>query len=269
MLVSATMGPLSFAETNILWLSAVSLEVTVLFRGWKAGLLGRYSYFYACIAWFLLRDALCFWAYEWGPNSYQTMYWYTAFVTVAVSCGICFEIFKNALRHSPGVARAAQKLLLTVFVIAFTYVALDVLHNFHGKLGAMGRAAGKSALYLTYLEVGLLLVMLWLFGHYRIPLGRNLLGLIAGFSLWVSADVMLWSWMFLPRNLGLIGLGNLLPITFVIALLIWCVGFWRLQPEPTQPPESALERDYEVLRLNTKAVFAHMFARVHRAFRPR
>ena len=83
-------------------------------------------------------------------------------------------------RMSPGVARAAQKLLLVVFVITLTYVASDVLH-FHGKVGALVRAAAKSALYLSYLEAALLLVMLWLFGRYRISFGRNLLGLVAGF----------------------------------------------------------------------------------------
>jgi hypothetical protein len=261
------MGQLSFAETNLVWSSAVVLEVTVLFRGWKAGLLGKYSYFYACIAWFLLRDALCFWAYRQSLELYRTIYWDTNLVTIAASFGICFKIFRDALRHSPGVARAMQKLLLVVFVITLTYAASDLLH-FHGKVSAIVRAVASLALYLSYLEAALLLVMLWLFGRYRIALGRNLLGLIAGFSLWVAFDVMMLYSLFHPSDLNAIGLRRLGPITFVLALMVWCAGFWRLQPEPAEPPESALERDYELLKLNTKAAFAHTFARVHRVFRP-
>jgi hypothetical protein len=256
---------LSFIETNVVWLSCAVLEAAILFRGWKAGLLRRHSFFYAYIAWILLAEALRFWCYKQTPNFYLAVYWDTQLVTDAVSYAVCFEIFKNALWNSRGVARAAQKLSLIVFVFALSYALSDL---FHGRLVAMPHVAAVLDCYLSYVEAALLLVLLWLFGRYRISFGRNLLGLIAAYSLWVGFDVIILTLLYLPGKGASTELRRLGPIVFLTALIIWCVSLWRSQPEPSQPPESALERDYELLQARTKAAFAYMSARALRTFRP-
>jgi hypothetical protein len=252
-------------EASLIWLFSVALEATVLFRGWKTGLLRRHSFFYAYVAWILLTEALRFWCYKRTPNLYLAVYWDTQLVTVAVSYALCVEIFKNTLRHSPGVARGAQKLLFVLFVVMLSYVASDLLH---GTFGYVARAAALLGCYLSYVEAVLLLVMLWLFGRYRISFGRNLLGLIAGYSLWVGFDVVILALASLPGNGASIGLRKLRPIVYVVALIIWCVTLWRSEPEPCLPSESTITRDYEILGSKTKAAFAHMSARAIRTFRP-
>jgi hypothetical protein len=195
------------------------------------------------------------------------VYWDTTLVMVAGSYGICFEIFKNALRHCPGVARSIQRMLFAVFAIALTYAASDLLH-FHGRIGPVTRAAAKFALYLTCLEAAFLVIMLWLFGRYRISLGRNLLGLVAGFSLWVGVDVIVLYCLFLPDKTDLIGLRRLMPIAFLLSLTIWCASLWRRHPEPSQPLENELERDYELVKTSTKTALGHLSARTLKVFRP-
>jgi hypothetical protein len=252
-------------DTNLIWLSGVVLEAAVLFRGWKARLVERYSLFYAYLAWVLLNQGLGFWCYKQAPGFYQNLYWETLLITVAASYGVCYQIFKNALRHSPGVARGAQKLLRVVFVVAATYAASDLLH---GGFRSVPRVAADLGHYLSYIEAALLLVMLWLFGRYRISFGRNLLGLIAGYSLWVAVDVMILALLYLPGNGASIGLRRLAPMAYLVALIIWCVTLWSSEPEPELPSESAIERDYKLLELKTKTAFAHLSARALRTFRP-
>jgi hypothetical protein len=248
-------------EANLIWLGGAVLEAVLLLRGWKAGLLSRYKFFYAYVAWVLLTQSLGFWFYKHNPAFYQALYWDTQFVTVAASYAVCVEIFKNALRHSPGLARAAQKLLLIAFVLALSYAVSDFVH---GRPGSLSHAAATLGSYLSYIEALVLLVMLWLFGRYRISFGRNLLGLVIGYSLWVGIDVIILVLLFLPGNGASSGLRRLAPAVYLIALIIWSVSLWTSATDPVQPSESATERDYRVLGAKTTGSFAQLSTRGRR-----
>jgi hypothetical protein len=162
-------------------------------------------------------------------------------------------------------ARVARKLLLVAFVIALTYSASDLLH---GGLASMARATADLGRYLLYVKGVLLAVMLWFFGRYRISFGRNLLGLTTGYALAVGLDVVNLALLSFPGHESSIGLRRLLPITYLVALIIWCASLWSVQPDPAPPEESAIDRDYGLLVDKTMTVFAHLSKRGGRTFRP-
>ncbi len=212
-----------------------------------------------------LIELLRFSCYEFTSNFYQAFYWHTELVTIVTSYAIVFEIFRGSLRHNPAVARLAQTLLLVVFVLTGTYVASDLLH---GGFVSLPRVTAELGRDLRYVEGAVLLVMLWLFGRYRISFGRNLLGLIIGYSLLVGLDVVDLAFLFFPGNEFSIGLRKLLPITYLVTLAIWCAALWSSQPEPLRLAESAIERDYELLAAKTRAAIAQMSTRIAKALRP-
>ncbi|HWO32842.1 MAG TPA: hypothetical protein VNO32_28935, partial [Candidatus Acidoferrum sp.] len=228
-------------------------------------LLKKYPLFYGYVGCVLLIEVLRLWCYKASPNFYPVFYWNTELVTIVASYAVIFEIFRQALRHNLGVARVSQKLLLVVFVIAFSYAATDLVH---GGFASVARATADLGRYLLYVKGALLLVMLWLFGRYRISFGRNLLGLTVGYSLVVGLDVINLALLSFPGHGYSIGLRKLLPITYVITLIIWCASLWSVQPDPVQPAESVIDRDYGVLAAKTMAAFGHVSARGGRAFRP-
>jgi len=250
--------------TNLIWWSAIAIEAVVLCRGVRSALLKKYPLVYAYIGCILLIEVLRFCCQRFAPNFYPAFFWHTELVTIVASYAVIFEIFRKALRHNVGVARPAQKLLLVVFVIAVTYAASDLLH---GGFASVPRATADLGRYLRYVEGALLFVMLWLFGRYRVSFGRNLLGLTLGYSLLVGLDVMNLALLSFPGNELSIGLRKLLPITYLITLAIWCATLWSLQPDPVQPAQSAIERDYELLAAKTRAALGHMSARVARTLR--
>jgi hypothetical protein len=252
-------------DTNLIWLSGIALETTVLFRGLRAALLNKYPLFYGYVGCVLLIEVLRLWCYKASPNFYPVFYWNTELVTIVASYAVIFEIFRKALRYNPGVARVSQKLLLVVFVIALTYAATDLMH---GGFASMARATADLGRYLLYVKGALLLVMLWLFGRYRILFGRNLLGLTVGYSLVVGLDVINLALLSFPGQEYSIGLRKLLPITYWVALMVWSGSLWSVQPEPVPPTESAIDRDYGALAAKTMTAFAHLSARGGKTFRP-
>jgi len=251
--------------TKLIWSSAIALEAIVLCRGVKAALLRNYPFFYAYVGCVFLVDLLRFSCYEFAPNFNQAFYWHTELVTIVMSYAIVFEIFRRSLRLNPAVARFAQTLLFVVLVLTGTYVAIDLLH---GGFTSLPRATAELGRDLRYVEGALLLVMLWLFGRYRISFGRNLLGLTIGYSLLVGLDVINLAFLFLPGNELSIGLRKLRPITYLITLIMWCASLWSSRPDPVPPEESAIERDYDLLEAKTRTALAHISVRVASTLRP-
>src|SRR5258708_18406865 len=175
-------------DTNLIWMIAIALEAAILFRGLRTRLQKRYLFFYCYIGSLLLIEVLRFLCISLAPNFYGAFYWQTELVRIVASYAVIFEIFKRALRHNPAVARIAQKLLLVVFVVALTYAVSDLLH---GGFASVPRATADLGRYLLYVEAALLLVMLWLFGRYRISFWRNLLGLTLAYSCVVALALVI------------------------------------------------------------------------------
>ncbi|MHB8500716.1 MAG: hypothetical protein ACYDCG_12020 [Candidatus Acidiferrales bacterium] len=212
----------------------------------------------------MLIDVLRFCCLKLTPDLYQVFYWPSRLVTNVATYAILLEIFRNALRYNPGMARIARKLLGVLFVFAVTFAASDFLHR---GFSSLPRATADVGRYLLYLQGALLFVMLWLLGRYRISFGRNLLGITAGYSLSVGLDVVNFAFLAFPGNESSIGLRKLLPITYIVTLAIWCTSLWSCHPDTGRQNVSAIDRDYESLASKTKANFAHLSARLARTLK--
>jgi hypothetical protein len=252
-------------EMNVIWWVGTSLVAAVLIRGVLVGHLRRFPFFYAYMSCVLLKEIVGLLSYQFATNFYEPLYWRTELATIVASYAVIVEIFRQSLRHNPGIARKAQKLLLAVFALTVSYAATDILQ---GQFATASRAIAEVGRDLRYIEGALLLVMLWLFVRYRILLGPNLLGLIIGYSFWVGLNVVNFAFLFLPGNEFSVLLRRLLPITYVATLTIWCVALWSSRPEPVQPTEGAIERDYELLAAKTRSILARSSARLVRVMRP-
>src|SRR5258708_2629044 len=147
-------------DTNLIWLSVIALETAVLVRGLMAALLKKYPLFYAYMGCVLLIEVLRVGCYRVSPNFYPAFYWHTELVTIAASYAVIFEIFRQALRYNPGVARVSQRLFLLLFCIPLRFPATDLLHV---GLAFMARAPAHLGRCLLYVKRALLFGMFWLF----------------------------------------------------------------------------------------------------------
>lgn len=252
-------------STKFVWWIAISIETVILLRGLWAGLIRKYFLFYGYIGCVLLTEIIRLWCFQASPNLYPAFYWYTELATIVASYAVILEIFRHALRYNPGVCHVTRNLLWIVFAIALMYAALGL---FQGGAASLPRAVADLGRYLRLVEGGLLLVMLWLFMHYRIQLGRNLLGLILGNSFWIGINAADLAFLSLSRTGFSTPLREVLPVTFIIALMIWCVTLWAAHPDPIQPKEDEIQRSYTALAAKTLAVLARTSSQLLRAIRP-
>lgn len=263
MLIFDTASSRVFMGTDFIWWSTIALEVVILARGIHARLAEKYWLFYAYIACILISDIIRLCCYQLTPNLYPDLYWQTELVTIIASYAVILEIFRQSVRHNPGVARLTRNLLAIVFCLTLTYALLNLLQD--GFTSSLPRATADIGRYFRYVEGALLLGMLALFTRYRIPLGRNVLGLIVGNALWVGVNVVNLAFWSLPGNGFSAPLRKLRTATYLVALTIWCATLWSAQPDPVQPAENEIERDYEILAAKTRAVLARTSNRLVRA----
>jgi len=252
-------------ETQIIWWIGTALVALVLIRGALVGNLRRYPLFYFYISCVLVKEVVGLLSYRFAPNLYRPLYWSTELATIVASYAVIVAIFRQSLRHNPGIARKGLKLLLAAFALTVSYAATDLLN---GRFANAIRAIGEVGRDLRYIEGALLLLLLWLFARYRILLGPNLLGLIIGYSFWVGINVINLALVFLPDNEFSALARRLEPITYVATLTIWCVALWSSRPEPVQPTDDAIERDYDLLAAKTRSVLARTSDRLVRVMRP-
>ena len=252
-------------SADFIWWGAIGLEAVILFRAWCTHLIRKYALFYAYIAIVLLADLIRLCCYHLMPELYPTLYWPTELVTIVASYAVMMEIFRQSVRHNPGVARLTRHLLAIVFCLTLSYASLNLVQD---GFASVPRVTADMGRYFRYVEGTLLLGMLWLLARYRIPLRRNLLGLIAGNTLWVGLNIVNLAFWSLGGNEVSILLRRLLPSSYLITLGIWCTTLWSTQTEPVQPADDEIERDYEILAAKTRAILARTSNRLVRSMKP-
>jgi len=266
MLIFVTQPQRVSMTADFIWWGAIALEAVILFRALCTRLIRKYALFYAYITLVFLVDVVRLCCYQFTPNLYPTIYWQTELVTIVASYAVMIEIFRQSVRHNPGVARLTRNLLAIVFCLTLSYAFLNLTQD--GFSSSVPRATADIGRYFRYVEGMLLLGMLWLFARYRIPLGRNLLGLIAGNTFWVSLNIANLAFWSLRGNEVSILLRRLLSASYLVTLGVWCVTLWSAKPDPVQPAETDIERDYEILAAKTRAILARTLTRLARAMRP-
>ena len=247
--------------TNIVWWAAILLEALILLRGSLSGLLKKYTLFYSYLACVLTKEFIGVWSYYFLPNAYERLYWPCELLTILASYGVIIEIFRRALVNHQGIAKLSQTLLLLVLAAALSIASIELLQGENATLSGAIAQIGRD---VRYVEAAVLATMLFLLARYRISLGPNLLGLIAGYSFWLALNLITLALWFLPGNEVSIVLRTLLPVTYVISLGIWCVSLWSVRSEPAAPSDDSIERDYEIIAGWTKAALSKLSARLTR-----
>jgi len=225
----------------------------LLYRGLRHRLVREYPVFYGYVAYVLCSSLVMFrlalasrWAYAVG-------YWTLDFVAVLFGVAVTWEIYGATLVGCPGVRRMGRSLI--------TLLVLVLLAKFVVGLAAQPALAPlELARNLRFAQAVLLLAILSLLVYYRVPLGRNVAGLLYGYTLVIAAAV---------ANLALLSaLGSrfqpwwtvLQPLAYLVTLAMWCVGLWSREANPL--PNLALEQDYARLSRQTIAGIARLRARL-------
>lgn len=230
--------------STTLWVTALILEGVLLLRAFLGNFLKQYRFFYLYLGCVLIRDVALIPVYYFWPKFYGYAYWYSQFLHVAVGCGVVWEAYRLALSRYPGASRMARNVLPFIFVFSFSRILVKVWNSPRWLPGGSSLEAERD---LRIVQIALLIGLVALFAYYAIPLGRNLRGIIYGFSIFVGTSVI---HLTLRDSLGdsFQHLWEYIqPVAYLLVLAIWCAALWSYASAPEPEMEPHLEVDYQSL----------------------
>jgi len=237
---------------NSLWWLCIILETTLLVRAISSGLARKYRLFYGYIICIVGGEIIRVVCYLFAPDRYGSVYWYTELATVVVSYAVIIEILHQALQCYPALSRPVTRLLWIIFALTVSYACCELFAN---GFVSLPRAAADLGRDLRFVEGALLLMLLWFFGRHRVSLGRNLGGITIGSAIWIGSNVINLSLLSLPGHEFSAFLRELLPVTYLISLGVWCFSLWSAAPTPARLTEES-EVHLAMVAVNTRTMVA-------------
>jgi hypothetical protein len=229
-----------------IWSSALALEALLLMRGWKCGLLGRYPIFYGYVSFVLIQSLVRFAISELSAEAYRYTYWTTEYLAVAAGCAVVFEVYRISLNSYPGAARIIRNVLMFIFAMAFAKGLANVT-NFH-QWWEETTALGVERTVRTVQAIAII-ALVSLFVAYSIPFGKNLRGILLGYSLFIAGRVICLTFVAPQgRDFWFYAYSG----SYVVVLSLWLAHLWSYHPVPEAPTRGNLERDYRTLAAATQ-----------------
>ena len=244
--------------TMTIWWLAILLEGLLLVRGFQAKLLRQYPFFYAYMLCVFATELLRFSVYRWYAADYLGVYWITQFLSLLIGSAVILEIYRVGLREFPGAARMARNLLLIVFAGVF---AKALAHPQGGILLWLAETSEVLERNLRIVQALAILTLVSVFLWYAIPFGRNLRGILCGYSLFIATTVFRLDLVPYYSDIKVLW-PYLQTVSYLGVLCIWAGALWSAHPVPEQNPAPQLEHDYQALAVPTRSQFQRMLARL-------
>ena len=236
--------------TDIIWLAAVILEAAILVRGFLAGTLRRYPYFYSYIAFVFVQEIVRISFYARYRDLYPQVYWFTQFLGLFFGCGVLWEIYRLALAPFPGAQRVARYFFGAIVMVLLVKTLSGIAST--GLNWPVSNTVDVER-DLRFLQAVALSALVSVFAFYSLSLGRNLLGLILGYGIFLATSVINLSVRAQVGDRFQLLWVYLQPSLYVIVLCIWGSGLWNYVA--TQRPARVLQmaQDYERLVSSTRS----------------
>ncbi len=247
------------------WLMTIALEGLLLFRAARGGFLKKYVPFYVYVSFVFCLSSVRLVIYLAEPTYYQSFYWHTQPLSVFVGCVVVWEIYRRALGRFPGAARMARNLLLLILLIVVAKVLANVPNVSAGWLTGTTAELERN---LRAVQAVLLMGLVTVIASYRIPLGRNLWGMLLGYGLFVGTSVINLTLRVLLGDSFQTAWQYLQPLLYLTVLCVWCVMLWSYEAAPLPKTEPKIEHDYQLLAAATKKSLLRARAYLGRAMRP-
>ncbi len=241
------------------WFGIILLG-TLIFRAIRGHFFSEYPYFYLYVAFVLSQSLVRFSVARISPGLYADVYWSTEFLSAIVGCLVIWEIYSRTLAPYPGVSRFTRTMI--VLAVAAVLAKLLITH-WDNPMAIFVQSTTELDRGLRSVQAIFLVFMVGLLFHYSIPLGKNMLGVISGYTLFVAASVISLAVRFLlNREL------QLQPISYDLSMVIWCITLWNYQPNPLPVPERRLESDYHAISSATARAFSQARSYLLKSVRP-
>jgi hypothetical protein len=206
---------------------AMALEAELLIRAWRERSLSQFPFFYSYLAYVLIWSLTTFPIYFLMPQNYPSVYWFFYLMMITAEFAVIAEASDHIFSAFPMIRRLGRLVTGSICFILFVVYVIPPL--------TLPQPTGQALIELykrmSLTKAVLILALLTVARLYRLPLGRNVSGMMLGFIAFLSVNIVnaslaqTYGWGAYFPAYTLVG-----PLAFVLALSIWSVALWRYEP---------------------------------------
>ena len=234
---------------HLFWWGGDALVFLLLLRGMQTGLPRRFPVFCFYLAYTLIEGITLTAVRLLWQDYYVTASWLARFPLITVEYGLLWEISRSVFRRFPGAGKVADRFLLLIFAFV---TARYFLTSAPSGSGFFDRPVNLLERDLHIAEAIVLFGIIASARYYMIRAPRNLFGLMLGYGLFISVDVVaLTAMSYWPEYW--IWLGNAISLAFILCLVVWIVTLWIPDPVPVDSGSPVPERTYRVVSGETSS----------------
>jgi hypothetical protein len=183
---------------------------------------------------------------------YPSIYWLYFLVSILVEFAVLVEISDHIFNSQPALRYLGRLITVVISaVLALTYILPVILHSSDRLPALLG-----FALRASVTKVIVLAVLFFVARHYRSNLGKQVTGLMLGFSIYLGVNIpnlaasMAYDPALYSRFLWIMS-----PIAFTLCLLVWTTALWDVVPSPSgniMPSRDSQTVALELARFNNE-----------------
>jgi hypothetical protein len=223
----------------IVGLGTLVLEAVLLCRAKQERLLMRFPFFYSYLACMFLGTVAGFVAYWARPSVHPSVYWFHYLLTIVVEFAVLLEISDHIFQPFPAIRNLGRSLTILISVVlGTTYILPAILWARGMRMGLLDFAL-RASLTKALILAGLFYAA----RHFGLKLGRNVAGLMLGFSIYLGVNIANFACVERFGNLYASILWVMSPIAYTLCLVVWTGGLWEYAPMAGIRTPSAVSAD--------------------------
>jgi hypothetical protein len=204
------------------------IGLAIIIRAVQGGILSRFWLFYSYLTYVLITGVLTIGAYYLAPASYASVYWFVFLTTVIAEFAVLVQVGDCIFDPYPAIRQIGRFLTVSIGVM-FTalYIGPSLLEPAPRSLVILDLVVRSSVA-----KAAIVIVLLGVARHFRIPLGRNIAGIMMGFSIYLALNTATFA---LAETYGRSQYGQTFatvgPLIQTLTFLVWAVALWEPQPD--------------------------------------
>jgi hypothetical protein len=195
-----------------------------------------------------------YWIYWFRHGSYPYAFWFYFLLSIVVEFAVLVEISDHLFESFPAIRQLGRALTITIsFGLGLVYILPTILYS-HARHTALLGFALRASLTKAAIIGALLLAA----HHYRLRLGKNVAGLMLGFSIYLGVNIVNFSAEQIFSHLYAKILWVMSPIAYALCLAVWLIALWDFVPVKsavTMSPVSGRDSEalgFELARFNNE-----------------
>ena len=235
---------------------------TLLLRGARNSVFRAFPLFYSYITYSFTATLLLYGTYWLAPKVYPHAFWLNYLVNALAEFAVLVEISDHIFRPFAFIRNLGRALTILITAgLGMFYILPSILGSTRRSIALLDFALRASAT-----KAIILIVLFYVAQHYGSHLGRNVGGLMLGFSIYVAMNVTI---MASARAFGSVLFARvfwgIVPLAYTLCLLVWTISLWEIVPAPSVRGVSSIaERDSETVALELTRFNSELSKLLHR-----